>query len=77
VSPAAGFLQAGAHATIASLWKVDDEATNKLMGYFYENMKQNMRMIDALRAAQVKLSQEPDFHHPYYWAPFILIGDWR
>lgn len=76
VSPASGFLQNGVKSVVATLWKVDDEATAILMAEFYKNMR-TMATLDALREAQVTLSRNPKFQHPYYWAGAILLGDWR
>jgi CHAT domain-containing protein len=76
VSPASGFLQNGVKSVVASLWKVDDEATELLMADFYSNIK-TMDAIDALRASQIRISANPKFNHPYYWAGFVLLGDWR
>lgn len=76
VSPASGFLQNGVKSVIATLWKVDDHATSVLISNFYKNLK-TMDAVDALRTAQVSLSQEPKYSHPYYWAGIVLLGDWR
>ncbi|HYG01631.1 MAG TPA: CHAT domain-containing tetratricopeptide repeat protein [Chryseosolibacter sp.] len=76
VSPASGFLQNGVKSVIATLWKVDDEATSILVSDFYRNLK-SMDAVDALRSAQVSLSQQPKYSHPYYWAGIVLLGDWR
>ena len=76
VSPASGFLQNGVKSVVATLWKVDDNATSLLVSEFYKNLK-SMDAIDALRNAQVKLSQTPKYSHPYYWAGIVLLGDWR
>jgi CHAT domain-containing protein len=76
VNPAGAFLNAGAPSVLASLWNVDDAATSELMRVFYDNLT-TMKKADALRAAQRALLQNPDTAHPYYWAPFMLIGDWR
>ncbi|NOT75959.1 MAG: tetratricopeptide repeat protein [Cyclobacteriaceae bacterium] len=76
VSPASGFLQNGVKSVVATLWKVDDEATSILIGDFYKNIK-TMDAVDALRLAQVNLSKNPKFALPYYWAGAILLGDWR
>ncbi len=76
VSPATSFIDAGAPTVVASLWAVNDASTATLMKYFYGNLK-TMDKVDALRRAQIELAQPAEFSHPYYWAPFILIGDWR
>jgi CHAT domain-containing protein/Tfp pilus assembly protein PilF len=67
------FERAGARATIASLWSVNDKATQEIMVQFYENLKRGMSKGEALQKA--KLSQIKS--HPFFWAPFILIGDAR
>jgi CHAT domain-containing protein len=76
VSPASGFLQNGVKSVVATLWKVDDEATSLLMTDFYRNIK-TMDAVDALRVAQVNLSHNPNYAHPFYWAAAVLLGDWR
>lgn len=76
VSPATSFIDAGAPTVVASLWAVNDESTSLLMKYFYRNLS-SMSKVEALRRAQIELSQNAKFSHPYYWSPFILIGDWR
>jgi CHAT domain-containing protein len=73
-----GFMYAGASTVVASLWKVDDEATSELMRRFYINMLQSgMTPAAALRAAQNSIRSEPQWHSPYYWAAFTLQGDYR
>ena len=67
------FEQAGAKAVIASLWSAEDKTTQEIMVQFYQNLKQGMSKGEALR--QAKLSQIDS--HPFYWAPFVLIGDAR
>ena len=67
------FERAGAQAVMASLWNVDDAATKDLMVQFYQNINKGMSKNEALR--QAKLSQIT--RHPFYWSPFILIGDAR
>ncbi|MBX2901062.1 MAG: CHAT domain-containing protein [Cyclobacteriaceae bacterium] len=76
VSPASGFLQNGVKSVVATLWKVDDEATAILMTEFYKNLR-TMATVDALRQAQVSLSRTAKYRHPYFWAGAILLGDWR
>ena len=73
-----GFMYAGATRVVASLWKVDDEATAELMKHFYLKMfREGMSPADALRAAQVSLSGQKRWGSPYYWAGFVLQGEWR
>jgi len=72
-----GFMYAGASSVVASLWKVDDEATGELMRQFYTNMLQKrMTPAAALRAAQNSIRQRPDWQSPYYWAGFTLQGEY-
>ena len=85
------FQIAGVRTTITSLWKVDDQATRKLMERFYDNYwKKNMGTLEALREAQLAmlrgdlargldLGQVPDNARlpPHFWAAFVLSGDWR
>ncbi|PYS51742.1 MAG: hypothetical protein DMF68_03310 [Acidobacteria bacterium] len=71
-----GFMYAGASSVVASLWKVDDEATAELMRQFYINMLQKeMTPAAALRAAQNSIRQKPEWRSPYYWAAFTLQGE--
>ena len=67
------FERAGAKATIASLWSAEDTTTQAIMVQFYQNLKQGMSKGEALQKA--KLSQIAS--HPFFWAPFVLIGDAR
>ena len=94
------FIHAGAPSVVASLWKVSDDSTVKLMGSFYRNLR-SMSKAEALQKAQIDLMKssirfhvergsggitrstdyQPDMaidcSHPFFWAPFILVGDWR
>jgi CHAT domain-containing protein/tetratricopeptide (TPR) repeat protein len=73
-----GFMYAGAARVVATLWKVDDAATAELMGLFYREMFINKkRPAAALRDAQISLSKEKRWSSPYYWAGFVLQGEWR
>jgi len=73
-----GFMYAGAPRVVVSLWDVNDAGTAELMKLFYQAMlKENARPAQALRAAQVGMMKRPGFSSPYYWAPFILQGEWR
>jgi CHAT domain-containing protein len=73
-----GFMYAGSKRVVASLWKVDDEATAELMKIFYRGMlKEGMRPAAALQAAKVEMTRDKRWHAPYYWAAFELQGEWR
>jgi CHAT domain-containing protein/tetratricopeptide (TPR) repeat protein len=72
------FQNRGAKATIASLWQVDDGGTRELMLAFYTALQQGKSKNQSLQTAQRSLLNSPSlkqFSHPYYWAPFILIGN--
>jgi CHAT domain-containing protein len=62
---------------VASLWKVNDAATATLMERFYTELKAGRPKAEALRQAQIALLRERATAHPYLWAPFVLIGEWR
>jgi CHAT domain-containing protein len=74
-------VRAGARSTLATLWGANDDATSVLMGKFYENLATNNTQLTkahALREAQLALlkTEDSQYRHPYYWAPFVLIGNW-
>ncbi len=70
------FLQAGARSVVSTLWQVEDNAANHLMKEFYERMAADgMSPSAALRAAQIKLYQDPQFRSPFFWAAFTVHGD--
>lgn len=73
-----GFMYAGAARVVASLWRVEDEATAELMKKFYEGMiRDGLRPGEALRSAQVWMEKQKRWRAPYYWAGFVLQGEWR
>ena len=73
-----GFMYAGVPRVVASLWKVPDQATAELMKVFYQGvLVRKLAPAAALRQAQLALSKDPDYTHPYYWAGFALQGEWR
>ncbi|KAM3099760.1 CHAT domain-containing protein [Phormidesmis sp. 146-35] len=70
-------VRSGARSTVASLWAVDDQATSAFMTEFYQALAQpNMTKAEALRHAQQIILKQPGLRHPYYWAPFVLVGNW-
>src|SRR5205085_7497326 len=73
-----GFMYAGASQVMATLWKVNDFATAKLMARFYKAVeREGMKPAQALRQAQLALWKESPSTAPYYWAGFILQGGWQ
>jgi CHAT domain-containing protein/Tfp pilus assembly protein PilF len=73
-----GFMYAGAARVLASLWKVDDEATAELMKRFYEAiLRERQTPAQALRTAQMWLRVQKKWRDPYYWAGFVLQGEWK
>jgi CHAT domain-containing protein len=77
-------VKAGARSVLATLWEVNDAATTALIGDFYKNLRQSsqsahsMTKAEALREAQLQvMNSSPRLRHPYYWAPFLIIGNWR
>jgi len=73
-----GFMYSGAPRVVASLWNVDDLATAELMKLFYQRMlKDGLPAGAALRAAQLELSRQKRWASPYFWAGFVLHGEWK
>lgn len=73
-----GFQYAGAARVVASLWRVEDRATAALMSLFYRAMwDDGLAPAAALRQAQLRLRSERRFRDPYFWAGFVLEGDWK
>ena len=78
VGLARAFIYAGAPRVVASLWEVSDLATAELMTSFYRGMLQHhLAPAAALRAAQLQLSRDPRWAAPYFWAGFVLQGEYR
>ena len=73
------FLHAGARRVVSALWKVDDAATSALMIEFYRQLFSAAKPspAHALRLAQRHVASQPRWQDPFYWAGFVLYGDWR
>ncbi len=70
--------QQGAKAVLATLWPVADQSTATLMADMYRRRQGlSLSKIEALRQAQLALQSQAKYAHPYYWAPFILMGNWK
>jgi CHAT domain-containing protein len=71
-------VKAGARSVMASLWSVSDASTAELVPLFLEKIKdRSASKAQALQSAQRHLLADSHYGHPYYWAPFVLIGNWR
>lgn len=72
------FLAAGASSVVASLWRVDDASTARLMVDLHRNLRDpSVNRAEALRRAQIALASSSAWNHPYYWAAFTLTGATR
>jgi CHAT domain-containing protein len=71
-------VRSGARSTIATLWAVKDEATALFMVEFYRilSSQPEITKAEALRQTQLTLLQNRQYQHPFYWAPFVLVGNW-
>ncbi len=70
-------VRSGAQSTLATLWSVQDQSTADLIAQFYQYLSQSdMSKAEALRQAQLSLLRSPQYQHPFYWAPFVLVGNW-
>jgi CHAT domain-containing protein/tetratricopeptide (TPR) repeat protein len=73
-----GFLYAGASRVTVSLWSVNDLATADLMKLFYSGiLLEKLTPPSALRAAQIQMLKQKRWQSPFYWAPFVIQGEWR
>jgi CHAT domain-containing protein/tetratricopeptide (TPR) repeat protein len=73
-----GFMYAGAARVVVSLWNVNDKATSELMTKFYQKMlREGQRPAAALHSAQVEMWRSSQWRSPYYWAAFVLQGEWK
>ncbi|MEH2295598.1 CHAT domain-containing protein [Nostoc sp.] len=67
-------VQAGARSTIATLWTVDDESTSDFMGELYRQLQAGVTKAQALQRAQLAILAKEN--RPYFWAPYVLVGNW-
>ena len=69
---------AGCPSSLLTQWQVADKSTAELMTAFYRNWRsQSISKAEALQRAQLRLLCSKQWSHPFFWAPFVLIGDWR
>ncbi|MDJ0746177.1 MAG: CHAT domain-containing protein [Xenococcaceae cyanobacterium MO_167.B27] len=70
-------IRSGARSTIGTLWKVSDKGTANFMNLLYNELDtSNASRAEILRQSQIKALQEGEFQHPFYWSPFVLVGNW-
>ena len=70
-------LKAKVRSVLGSLWPVPDKATTQLMKTFYSQLSSTqMTKAQALQHTQLELLRKQKYKHPYYWAAFILVGNW-
>ncbi|MDJ0691017.1 MAG: CHAT domain-containing protein [Xenococcaceae cyanobacterium MO_188.B32] len=70
-------LKSGARSTVGTLWSVSDESTSLLINEIYQQIATTPKnKAQILRQAQLKLIRSEKFNHPFYWAPFVLVGNW-
>ncbi len=70
-------VQAGASSAIASLWDLDDQSSVPFIKEFYQHLGEpNISRAEALRLAQQALLKSPNYDHPRFWAPYVLVGSW-
>lgn len=70
-------LKAKVRSALGSLWPVSDEAASLLMTEFYKALsKPGTSKVQALRQAQITLLKQKNMENPFYWSPFILVGNW-
>ncbi len=75
---ARAFLYAGAQSVMGTLWAADDSSSSRLMqGFYAAFLKRNLSAAEALRVAQLRTLRDPLYAAPYFWAGFILEGDWE
>ena len=70
-------VRAGARSTLATLWAVNDEATAEMMSTFYQQLgTKQFPKAEVVRNAQLSLLNNSRYSHPFYWAPYVLLGNW-
>jgi CHAT domain-containing protein/Tfp pilus assembly protein PilF len=70
-------IKAGARSALASLWSINDKASSLLVAEFYRQlMNPALNRAQALQAAQMMLIKDPQYDHPVFWAPFLMINNW-
>ena len=74
-------IKAGASSTMGTLWSVEDKSTSLLIDKFYQNLKlkldnKPLSKGESLQQAQLDLLANKNYQHPYFWSPFVIVGNW-
>ncbi|MGB3614035.1 MAG: CHAT domain-containing protein, partial [Elainellaceae cyanobacterium] len=70
-------VRSGARSTVGTLWQVGDRSTAMAMAQFYKGLTRSTQpKVEALRQAQLSLLNTPEFAHPFYWSPYVMVGNW-
>lgn len=64
-------------SAVGSLWSISDNATMEFMRLFYDGLDHSLSKAQAIREAQINMLKNKQFRHPFYWSPFILVGNWQ
>lgn len=70
------FIRSGAASIISTMWNAKDKSTKEFISYFFSRYRSGDSKLDALRNTQLHFIKSDQWHHPYFWAPFVLSGDW-
>lgn len=78
VGLARAFMHAGSPRVISTLWSIEEDSTSELMGQFYDLvLNKKLSPAAALREAQLRLARDKQWASPFFWAGFLLTGEWR
>ena len=70
-------IKAGARSALATLWFINDKASSDLVTEFYRQLKNSSNSkAEAIQRAQLQLLRNPQYTHPGYWSPFLLLNNW-
>jgi len=69
------FLMAGCRSTVVTQWKAASKSTERLMVAFHRRLRAGDSYARALRGAALAVRANERYSHPFYWAPFVVIGD--
>ena len=69
-------VRAGTRSTLSTLWRADDGANTQLMSVFYQELERGLSKAQALQKAQQTLLSDAGYPAPYYWASYVLVGNW-